>query len=404
MVKKYGILSLALLAFPVCSFSQFVNEGELYVATKTILSVHFDAINREAGDYVNDGNIYYHKNLYNNGLITFTPAIGGSTFFVGTENQIIQTELESEFFNLYFENYSQQPAFQLDGNISIENRTVFTSGIVNSAPFGGTVRFNRYADYLNASDDSYIGGKVAKTGYDSFVFPIGDEGFLRPLELSSTSDQNASSQYFFENSNAQYPHASKNQDISIIDNAEYWNIDVLTGQSVIMTLGWRNETTPIAITDPLDGTALQVVGWNESVGKWERKFGTADTETQKITALIDRAGIYTLARVTVKEAFPADIIIYNGMSPNDDGRNDTFHIEGIEKYPRNSIEIYNRWGALVFETKGYGISGNWFRGISQGDITVNKGEKLPSGTYFYIIKLKATHGNTVDTTGYLYIN
>lgn len=404
MANKYRFLSLALLLYPVSGFSQFVNEGDLYVASKTILSVHFDAINRTAGDYVNDGNVYYHKNLYNNGLITFTPSIGGSTFFVGNENQIIQSELESQFYNLTFENYSAQPAFQLDGDISIENRTVFNSGIVNSAPFGGTVRFNDNADYINASNESYVDGKVAKLGYDSFVFPIGDGGYLRDLELSTPADQNARSQYFLSDSNSQFSHNSKDSDIAIIDNAEYWEIDVLTGQNVIMTLGWSSDTTPQAVTEPLDGTALQVVGWNSLLGKWQRKYGTADIESQKITAMIDAAGIYTLARVSVKESFPSDIVIYNGMSPNNDGRNDTFFIEGIEKYPRNSIEIYNRWGALVFETKGYGISGNWFKGISEGDITINKGEKLPSGTYFYIIKLRATHGNMVDTTGYLYIN
>lgn len=404
MLKKNQLFAIAIMLIPTCVFSQFVNEGDFYITKNGVVSVYFDAINNAAGDFINDGNLYYHKNLYNNGLISFSPTLGGNTYFIGLENQVIKTDLESEFYNVVFDNNSTQPAFQLDGSISIENLSYFNTGIINSSPFGGTVIFNSNADYQNASDESFVDGMVQKKGYDSFAFPIGDGGFLRGLELNSISDQNARSQYILENSSILYPHERKENDISIIDNTEYWEIDIATGQNLILTLSWKEETTPNEILTPIDGTAIQVVGWNSVLGKWQRKYGTAIDNTSKITALIDGAGIYTLARVRVKESFPNDIIIYNGMSPNNDGQNDIFYIDGIDKYPRNNIEIYNRWGALVYETDGYGISGKWFNGISEGDITINKGEKLPSGTYFYIIKLKATHGNTVDTTGYLYIN
>ena len=66
--------------------------------------------------------------------------------------------------------------------------------------------------------------------------------------------------------------------------------------------------------------------------------------------------------------------IYNGFSPNGDGVNDNFVIEGIESYPNNSLKIYSRWGTEVFTVKGY--KNDW-----QG--TWN-GTNLPDGTYFYI--------------------
>ncbi|PZU20127.1 MAG: hypothetical protein DI589_18710 [Shinella sp.] len=404
MQKKKNSFSLLVMFIPFMGFSQFVNEGDLYITKKGVVSVFFDAINKTAGDLINDGNIYYHKNLYNNGLISFTANLGGNTYFVGLENQVIQTDLVSEYYNVFFDNNSAQPAFHLDGDISIENRSYFNSGIINSSPFGGTVIFKKNADYANASDASFVDGKVAKIGYDSFNFPIGDSSYLRGMEIHSDSDQYSRAQYYLENSSLIHPHTSKDNDISIIDNAEYWNIDLATGQNLILTLSWREETTPSEIRNTIDGTAIQIVGWNTILGKWVRKYGTADNGTNQITAIIDSPGIYTLARVRVKESFPSDIIIYNGMSPNNDGQNDIFYIDGIQKYPQNNIEIYNRWGALVYKADAYGISGKWFNGISQGDITINKGEKLPTGTYFYILKLKATHGNTVDTTGYLYIN
>ncbi len=100
--------------------------------------------------------------------------------------------------------------------------------------------------------------------------------------------------------------------------------------------------------------------------------------------------------------------IYNGVTPNGDGLNDFFWIEGIAPYPNNNVKIFNRWGVLVWETDGYNESDNVFRGESNGRATINAGELLPTGTYFYILTFT---GNIEDTpegqrsyTGYLYIN
>jgi uncharacterized repeat protein (TIGR01451 family)/gliding motility-associated-like protein len=100
-----------------------------------------------------------------------------------------------------------------------------------------------------------------------------------------------------------------------------------------------------------------------------------------------------------------DLIIYNGVSDNGDGSNDSFAIKGIERFPDNLVEIYNRWGVKVFDTKGYGSpGGKVFTGISDGRSTINKNEKLPEGTYFYVLKYKDGNGQNREKAGYLYIN
>jgi gliding motility-associated-like protein len=93
------------------------------------------------------------------------------------------------------------------------------------------------------------------------------------------------------------------------------------------------------------------------------------------------------------------------MSPgNSDGSNDIFVIRNIELYPENTVEIYNRWGVLVYETKGYNQNSNFFKGISDGRVTVSRSEELPEGTYFYIVKYKNASGTMKQRSGYLYIN
>jgi hypothetical protein len=68
------------------------------------------------------------------------------------------------------------------------------------------------------------------------------------------------------------------------------------------------------------------------------------------------------------------------------------------------VEIYNRWGVLVFERNGYNNDDRAFRGISEGRVTVKQSEELPEGTYYYILKYKDSAGNNFEKAGYLYIN
>ena len=99
-----------------------------------------------------------------------------------------------------------------------------------------------------------------------------------------------------------------------------------------------------------------------------------------------------------------DFEVFNGMSPGDDGINDYFKIAGIEKYPNNTVKIFNRWGVVVYETKGYGLGDRLFMGISEGRITIAKDQKLPAGTYFYVIEFDGENPGRERYTGYLYIN
>ena len=73
-----------------------------------------------------------------------------------------------------------------------------------------------------------------------------------------------------------------------------------------------------------------------------------------------------------------ELTIYNGFSPNGDGVNDTWIILGIERFPNNRVQIFNRWGNKVYDRQGYTnddpFSGQW------------DGNDLPDGTYFYLIE------------------
>ena len=68
----------------------------------------------------------------------------------------------------------------------------------------------------------------------------------------------------------------------------------------------------------------------------------------------------------------------------------------------NSIEIFDRWGKKVYEKQHYD---NTWGGISENNITVDKGIVVPVGTYYFILKLKVKITNKVKTyRGWAYMN
>jgi gliding motility-associated-like protein len=67
----------------------------------------------------------------------------------------------------------------------------------------------------------------------------------------------------------------------------------------------------------------------------------------------------------------------SGFTPNDDGTNDIWRLDNITLYPNCVVEVYNRWGELLFQSTGYREPWNG----------TYKGKQLPVGTYYYIINL-----------------
>ena len=84
--------------------------------------------------------------------------------------------------------------------------------------------------------------------------------------------------------------------------------------------------------------------------------------------------------------FDADIVIFDSFTPDGDGVNDSWVIEDIESFPDNTVRLFNRWGNLIYEERGYNNQdrsweANRTNGIGFGS------SRVPDGTYFYLIDL-----------------
>jgi gliding motility-associated-like protein len=84
------------------------------------------------------------------------------------------------------------------------------------------------------------------------------------------------------------------------------------------------------------------------------------------------------------------ITVPNAFSPNGDGINDVWNIKNLITYPESQIQVFNRYGQVVFEANGYAQPWNG----------KYKGKSLPGGTYYYVIDLK---NNLPKVSGWVFI-
>lgn len=141
---------------------------------------------------------------------------------------------------------------------------------------------------------------------------------------------------------------------------------ILAGQDVVIggsptgnagvTYAWGPST---GLGDPLNANPIA---------------GPAGT-TMYIVTVTDSNGC-TANDTMIVDVVPS-IFIPDGFTPNADGTNDTWVIDNIFLFPECEVEVYNRWGELLFRSVGYGTP--WDGRYD--------GKELPVGTYYYIINL-----------------
>jgi gliding motility-associated-like protein len=73
-----------------------------------------------------------------------------------------------------------------------------------------------------------------------------------------------------------------------------------------------------------------------------------------------------------------DLVVPNGFSPNGDMVNDNFEVPGLSQFPNARLQIFNRWGNLVFESDDY--RNDWGGKNSHG-------QELSDDTYYYTLEV-----------------
>ncbi len=153
----------------------------------------------------------------------------------------------------------------------------------------------------------------------------------------------------------------------------------------------------------LQGTSVTIEGVATGTGiSWDPSESLSDPSVVQPVAAPDETTSYIMT-VTNGSCVATDTMIVfvtppiiptNVITPNSDGKNDTWYIQFIEDYPGCKVEIFDRWGQKVFNSIGYTNENAW-----DGK---NRGLKLPASVYYYVIELNTNASDEYDTfTGYI---
>lgn len=119
---------------------------------------------------------------------------------------------------------------------------------------------------------------------------------------------------------------------------------------------------------------------------------------QQIFVRLDTPVCFTLSSFLL-EVENCPPTIPEGFSPNNDGVNDLFAIQGLlNVFPEHELLIYSRLGNLIF--KGNNQTGHW-NGIPNQGLAKTKAE-VPVGVYYYVLYLNDSKKKVY--TGWLYLN
>ncbi|WP_052466986.1 DUF7933 domain-containing protein [Psychroserpens damuponensis] len=273
-------------------------------------------------------------------------------------------------------------------NFAGVSNLIFPEG-VTSCSFSVVVTSNSPGIYLNDTNNFENQNNIDTSQTNATLTVLDDESNVDIEILKNVSPQEASigDQVTFQIT-ATNLGTTIATDIEILDMFPN-GMDIV---SATVSEGQFNNTTFTWTIDALSSNQFETL--------------TIVAQITSSTELLNVAQLLTLNepdRDATNNMDDAEVIVDNcfyvtdGLSPNNDGLNDTFYIECINDYPGNTIKIYNRYGVQVYESSNY--QNDW-------DGTPNMGipstsEILPVGTYFYILDLNT---GAKPLIGWLYLN
>ncbi|WP_010178577.1 gliding motility-associated C-terminal domain-containing protein [Aquimarina agarilytica] len=400
----------------------------LFSALSGIAQVTCDIKNHENSSIRShsDNQIGIYGNLINDGEFTENGDTSEVGFYNNDNPLTISGNNAPEFANLIVD---------VNQNINLEINTIVTTGVffVNgnvvtprSSPETSLDLVNTDL-YVNEGDDTHVDGYTSYTGNDQYLFPVGDAFRLRPISVQATAAENTSKAgYFFENPDTpstfptNFDRSQKENEIAFVSPVEFWDLD--GNKTTRATLTWDPMSNISDLVVDNDITELIVVGWSKEEEQWVN-LGNANTSGDilngKITSGFFNPDDYEVLTIAGTEILDSneELVFFNAVSSDENGENDYFKIQGINKYPNNTLKIFNRWGVVVYSKDGYNDpdpqgTGNSefgsfdvFTGKSNGRATIKPNELLPVGTYYYILDYEVgPQGGRKCKSGYLYVN
>lgn len=299
------------------------------------------------------------------------------------------------------ENFSSQ-AVQVDRNYGLQNlqgsREVGEKGIVSLNTFytgsngGAKTVPNSWLPVSTLSFDIVnYRNPIDLTWHDNRTFPVSGMNQVKVTNADPAS---------FEYELAEIPYTGKFLNLSINPSASCPSKAPEVAVTAVKTKINKaiDSYFPIYDLDENDVHTAKLVGVSNGtatpsvVGQQLKLVYTPGKDflgkAQAIVEVTDKFGNQTTVTINIMVSSDA-LIVHNAISPNDDGLNDNFVVEGLDNFPKHIVAIFDQNGTELMKTQNY--KNDWR--------ATYKNKQVLDGTYYYVIE----NGEGDTYTGYLQV-
>lgn len=371
------------------SKAQFLtNKGQqIYIGDKAQFTIKGDVHNM--GTIVNHGEIILTGNWLNNGDYI---AHQGAIVLSGPNQQF--DHQQQEIYELVIEGGGEK--YFMSGT-TVTGNLYLTHGIITPSSdyklFAGPSLVIR-----GGSNKSYINGAFYHQGPGDKFYPIGKDDHYSPISLQFYGDPVVGYELFKPNKAGYFAI-----ELRKVSNLQYWQQDLVAGQigaGSTITLPMNTED------DQVTAEEIAIVGATLTEGTYKL------LETVEYTGMVNGGWItsflnptYNLFAIGLLAESPEEraLFIPNAFAPFSSRANE--EDSRIKVYGKSISDegflfrIYNRWGAMVYETYSYEEA----KTVGWDGINRNTGKSETMGSYKYSLKGQFLNGKPIEKTGTIHL-
>jgi hypothetical protein len=261
MKTSVFFIGLALACQTGSAQTSLANTGTLYISTANdTVYITGDLTNNSSAALTNNGRLYVGQNITNDQAAMATGT--GTLLLNGSAAQNLGGAQPFKTYNLVTNNSA---GITLNADLGVSGVHTFSAGLIHSSATPNYLIYEAGSSHSGSTDARHVTGWVKKNGNSNFTFPVGDNTFLRSVDLSGIT---AVSEF-----NARYSRPAQNiynlfSPLVKVRGSEYWQIDRISGGNANVTLNWDNAKLPMDNVLLADIVAARYFGgnWNDAGG------------------------------------------------------------------------------------------------------------------------------------------
>lgn len=320
-----------------------------------------------AGGIISGGGTFCNNS--GTGVFNLNGFVGSVTnWLTSTNNGLTWNSISNTSSSLSYSNITQNTLFRaVVENVATCPRDTSSIGIIQIDPttISGTLTQNKTVCFFENKDTLSLNGNIGNVL--NWEFSINNGANWQNINNFSTT-------YVYTNlTDTTWYRVLVKSGVCAIDTSNSIKINVIN--PLFVDAG--RDTTIIKFQSvTLNGLGNGSISWTPTTGLQNPSSLTTvaspETTTNYILLVVDSNGCKNSDTVTIS----VDVPIPNAISPNGDGVNDFFVVTQIERFLGSKLQVFNRYGSVVFEDSPYT---NNFEGKSNG------GSDIPDGIYYYLL-------------------